>query len=87
MTENLFPFVRDGSEPGADELGPAAFGAEGLLCPLSPKTHEVQERQLAQFPGLQARETRLGLLRTPRVSVYSNYFGSCLGFYKTDSPT
>lgn len=69
--EHVYPFDRDGSNPGADELGPAAFGAEGLLCAVPPETHEVQEGQLAQLPGLQARETRLGLLRTPGVSVYS----------------
>lgn len=67
----MCPFARDGSDPGADELGPAASGAEGLLCPVPPETHEVQEGQLAQLSGLQARETRLGLLRTPGVSVYS----------------
>ena len=54
IPNNKYPSARDGSDPGADELGPAAFGAEGLLCPLSAKTHEVQERQLAQLPGLQA---------------------------------
>lgn len=53
-TENLYLFARDGSKPGADELGPAAVGAEGLLCPVPHETHEVQEGQLAQLPGLQA---------------------------------
>ena len=69
--EHVCPFDRDGRHPGADELGPAAFGAEGLLCAVPPEIHEVQEGQLAQLPGLQARETRLGLLRTPGVSVSS----------------
>lgn len=47
VPDNVYPFARDGSEPGADELGPAAFGAEGLLRPVPPETHEVQEGQLA----------------------------------------
>lgn len=34
--DDLFPFARDGSKPDADELGPAASGAEGLLCPVPP---------------------------------------------------
>lgn len=50
----FYPFGRDGSQPGPDEFGPAAFGAEGLLCSSPPETHEVQARQLAQLPGLQA---------------------------------
>lgn len=70
-SENLYLFSRDGIKPGPDELGPAALGTEGLLCPLPHETDEVQEGQLAQLPGLQAWETWLGLLRTPGVSVYS----------------
>lgn len=53
---------RDGGDPGAAEPGPGASGAKGLLCPSSSEAHEVQEGQLAQLPGLQAREARLGLL-------------------------
>lgn len=48
------PFASDGSNPGADELGPVTVGAAGLLCSVPPETHEVQEGQLAQLPGLQA---------------------------------
>lgn len=58
MLENdpdiCFPFASDGSNPGADELGPVTIAAEGLLCSLPPEAHEVQEGQLAQLPGLQA---------------------------------
>lgn len=54
MIQNLCPFVRDDCDTGADELGPVACGAEGLLCPLPPETHEVQEGQLAQLLSLQA---------------------------------
>lgn len=68
----MFLFVRDGRKPGADEHGPVAFGRERLLCPLPPEVDEVQEGQLAQLHGLQARETQLGLLRTSGVSVYSS---------------
>lgn len=90
---HLCPFVRDGSKPGADELGPAAFGAEGLLCPVPPETHEMQEGQLAQLPGLQAWETRLGLLRTPGVSVHRRvkvdtyeFSLSCIGLSLDSDP-
>lgn len=54
IIQNLCPFVRDDCDTGADELGPVACGAEGLLCPLPPETHEVQEGQLAQLLSLQA---------------------------------
>jgi len=59
--------VRDAGVAGADEHGHAAGGAERLLRTPPPQTHEVQERQLPQLPGLQTREAWLGLLRTPGV--------------------
>lgn len=77
-TKNELLFFRDDRQPGSDEPGAAAFGAERLLRPPSDKAHEVQEGQLAQLPGLQAREARLGLLRTPGVSVRWSPFPSCL---------
>lgn len=60
---------RDGCDPGADEFGHAAVGAEGLLRSSPPEVHEVQKGQLAKLPCLQARETWLGLLWTSGVSL------------------
>lgn len=54
MGFSFFAIVRDDSNPGADEPGPGASPAKGLLCSSSSETHEVQEGQLAQLPGLQA---------------------------------
>lgn len=62
-------FFRDGGHTGAHELGHVAAGAAWLLRSLPDQADEVQERQLPQLPGLQARETRLGLLRAPGVSA------------------
>lgn len=46
-----------GGHAGADESGHVAGEPARLLCPSLAQTHEVQEGQLPQFPGLQARET------------------------------
>ncbi|MGH0175373.1 UNVERIFIED_CONTAM: hypothetical protein FKN15_008850 [Acipenser sinensis] len=44
----------DGSHTGADECGSVARRAARLLRSPPPQTNEVQERQLAHLPSLQA---------------------------------
>lgn len=65
----FFSLGRDDSNPGPDEPGPGASRAKGLLCSSPSEAHEMQEGQLAQFPGLQAWEAWLGLLWTSGVSA------------------